>query len=116
MLGEASSDRNSADLFRAGIAQAGVSTLTDLEMQLTETTACRDRFTQIFSILSEQLVAVRNGYELEPTEEADDEEGDGDGDGDGEQDEAVNDDELDEELNTETVTSTAAMEEEDLDN
>lgn len=114
MLGEASSDRNSADLFRAGIAQAGVSTLTDLEMQLTETTACRDRFTQIFSILSEQLVAVRNGYELEPTEEADDEEGDGDGDG--EQDEAVNDDELDEELNTETVTSTAAMEEEDLDN
>lgn len=83
-------------------------------MQLTETTACRDRFTQIFSILSEQLVAVRNGYELEPTEEADDEEGDGDGDG--EQDEAVNDDELDEELNTETVTSTAAMEEEDLDN
>lgn len=114
MLGESSPERDSADLFRAGIAQAGVSTLTDLEMQMTETAASRDRFTQIFSILSEQLAAVRNGYELEPTEEADDD--DGDGDGDGEQDEAVNDDELDEELNTETVTSTAAMEEDDLDN
>lgn len=107
---ESSPERNSADIFRAGIAQAGISNLTDLEMQITEAFACRDRFTQIFSILSEQVAAVRYGYEMDAAEEAGVDDG-----GDGEQDEAVNDDELDEELNTETVASTTAVEEEDYD-